>query len=121
MIAMTLAAAMTLVAAPAALADGYTASTAEHAGSFCFNAGPDNWTHCLDTQQIGNPSIQVKIFSEAGDVFLGTEQLVRDDIYSGHPCPQDNLDTWDGPLGPDLDGDGEGDYFACHNFDTGRN
>jgi hypothetical protein len=120
-IAMALATAMTLAVAPAALASGQTAGGAEDRGLTCFNAGPDNWIHCIDAGRVGAPGFFVMIFSEDGDVYLGTERLVRSDKYNGDPCLEDNLDVWDGPLGPDLDGDGEGDYFACHLFDTGRN
>jgi hypothetical protein len=79
---------------------------------FCFNAGPSNWKHCLNPRLLGNPSVSVKVFSEDGSQFLGTEQLIRYDIYSGQPCPQDGLDQWDFL--------GDPPYFACHHFHTGH-
>ena len=121
MIAAILAATLVLVMAPAAFASGKTAPDAAERGWTCFNAGPDNWTHCLQAEQIGTPRILVMVFSEDGTEYLGDEHLIRADKYDGRPCPADNLETWDGPLGPDLDGDGVGDYFGCHAYDTGRN
>ena len=131
--ALTLVAAMLLLLAPAASAGAPpTASDAQERGYTCFTAGPDDWTHCVRAEQFGNKLVKVRIFSPAefnedglivagGSVFLGSEDLVLDTAYDGRACPEDNLAVWDGPLGPDLDGDGEGDYFACHRFDTGRN
>ncbi len=121
MISAILAAMLVLVMAPAAFGSGKTAPDATERGWTCFNAGPDNWTHCFQAQRIGAPGVTVMIFSEDGTDYLGDEALIRKDKYNGEPCSTDNLETWDGPLGPDLDGDGEGDYFACHLFDTGRN
>ena len=91
---------------------GHTAGQMVQAGYFCFNAGPSNWTHCLNPLLLGNPAVQVKVFSEDGSQFLGTEQLIRYDIYSGQPCPQDGIDQWDFL--------GDPPYFACHHFNTGH-
>jgi hypothetical protein len=91
---------------------GHTAEQMANAGYFCFNAGPANWTHCLNPRLLGNPAVSVKVFSEDGSEFLGTEQLMRYDIYSGQPCPQDDLNQWDFL--------GEPPYFACHHFHTGH-
>ena len=93
---------------------GQTAEKLERAGYLCFNAGPSNFTHCLLERHFGNPVIPVKIFSPDGSEFLGTEQLLREDIYAGQPCPQDGIDPWDF-VGPDLP------YFACHHFHTHHN
>ncbi len=75
--------------------------------------GPSNWTHCVLERHFGNPVIPVKVLSEDGGQLLGTEQLLREDIYSGQPCPQDGLDFWDF-LGEEFP------YFACHHFHTGH-
>jgi len=91
---------------------GQTADKLVKAGYFCFNAGPANWTHCLNPRLLGNPAVSVKVFSEDGRQFLGTEQLMRYDIYSGQPCPQDGLNQWDFL--------GDPPYFACHHFHTGH-
>lgn len=92
-------------------ARGVTAEQLARAGFDCFNAGPNDWTHCLSFRHFGNPSVRVMVFTEDGEQFLGTELLLRGDIYAGQPCPQNGLDAWD------FD-DGIG-YFACHHFDTG--
>ena len=85
----------------------------ENAGYACFPAGPNLWIHCLLERKLGQRSIPVKVFSDDGSEFLGTEQLLREDIYRGQqPCPQDGLDIWD-PLA--VDG-----YLACHHFETGH-
>lgn len=97
-----------------ASAGGHTADQLDKAGYLCFNAGPSNWTHCIRESKIGKPSIPVKVFSVDGSEFLGTELLLRGDIYSGQGCPQDGLDVWAFPAGP---GDA---YYACHHFHTGH-
>ena len=54
------------------------------------------------------PSIVLRVYFPDGS-FAGTELLLRDDLYKGQPCPQDDLATWDAlPFG----------YHACHHFDT---
>lgn len=96
-----------------ATAGGLTSSQLESAGYACFPAGPNSWIHCLLERKLGQRSIPVKVFSVDGSEFLGTEQLLRGDIYRGQqPCPQDGLDIWD-PLA--VPG-----YLACHHFDTGH-
>ena len=91
-------------------AAGLTADKLLKAGYFCFNAGPSNFTHCWLERHLGNPVVPVKVFSEDGQQLLGTEQLLREDIYAGQPCPQDGLDMWDSEAVPG--------YFACHHFET---
>ncbi len=83
-----------------------TADKMEAAGYFCFNGGPQNWTHCLRAEHFGNPTVQVKVFSEDGYDFLGTELLLREDIYRGQPCPQENAEFWSFLVDPA--------YYACH-------
>jgi len=90
-----------------------TAGQLAKAGYFCFNDGPSNWTHCVLERHFGNPVIPVKVLSEDESHLLGTEQLLREDIYSGQPCPQDGLDFWDF-LGEEFP------YFACHHFHAGH-
>lgn len=91
---------------------GVTATKLEQAGYACFNSGPSNWIHCLRPGKFGFPSVPVKVFSEDGNEFLGTEQLLRYDVYKGQPCPQDELDEWDYL--------GDPPYYACHHFHTGH-
>lgn len=93
-------------------AGGLTADQLARAGYTCIPAGPNDWIHCFLGRKFGQPSVPVKVFSEDGMEFLGTEQLLRADKYRGQPCPQDGLDIWD-PLA--VEG-----YLACHHFDTGH-
>ena len=96
----------------AATAGGLTSAQLERAGYACFPAGPNDWTHCLLERRLGQRSVPVKVFSVDGSEFLGTEQLLRADVYRGQPCPQDGLELWDSQAVPG--------YFACHHFDTGH-
>lgn len=93
-------------------AGGLSSAQLEKAGYACFPAGPNDWIHCLLPRKLNQRSIPVKVFSVDGNEFLGTELLLRADVYGGQPCPQDGLDMWD-PLA--VPG-----YFACHHFDTGH-
>lgn len=106
-------AATMLLASGANARNGHTAQQLERAGYSCFNDGPSNFKHCWLERHIGNPVIPIKVFSPDGSEFLGTEQLLREDIYAGQPCPQDGIDFWDflGDAFP---------YFACHHFHTGH-
>ena len=96
-------------------ASGLTADQLSQAGFDCFQAGPNLWTHCLNFRQFGKPAVRVLVFAkdEDGGMLLGTEQLIRQDIYEKglQPCPQNGLDMWDF--------DGSIGYYACHHFDTG--
>ena len=96
------------------VAGGQTAEQMENAGFDCFNAGPNDWTHCMDLDKLlgGHPVVPVKVFSEDGSEFLGTELLLHGDVYAAQPCPQDDLNLWD-----PLDGT---PYYACHHFSTGH-
>jgi hypothetical protein len=54
-------------------------------------------------------SIVLRVFNPDDESFAGTEHLQRADLYSGQPCPQDNLEEWELlPFG----------YRACHHFDA---
>jgi len=104
--------AVTVLLSGAGVRAGQTAGQLEQAGYLCFPAGPASWVHCLRFEKFGNPSVPVKVFSTDGSEFLGTEQLLRFDIYNGQSCPQDELDVWDFL--------GDPPYFACHHFHTGH-
>jgi hypothetical protein len=106
-------AAVVLVTSSSLVAAGFTAEKMLHAGYICLNAGPADWTHCLKAEHIGDPAIPVKVFSVDGSEFLGTEQLMHEDVYVDRPCPQDGLFEW--TPSNDLQG-----YFACHHFHTGH-
>lgn len=89
---------------------GHAPAQLEQAGYYCFNAGPSNFTHCLKAEKLGYPAVPVKVFSADGNDYLGTEMLLREDIYKGQPCPQDGLGFWE--ENSDIG------YFACHHFYT---
>lgn len=118
---LLLALAATLLLAPSsalAAGKGHSSSQLEKAGWTCVNAGPHNWTHCFNPGfDPTGESINVKVFSEDGSAFLGTELLLRADLYQGQPCMQDGGGEYEllpaAPLGPFPV-----DYRACHHFAT---
>lgn len=91
---------------------GVTAEKLDRAGYTCFATGPYDWIHCLRFEKFGYPSVPVKVFDEEGMEFLGTELLLRYDVYEGQPCPQDELEEWEFLETPP--------YYACHHFKTGH-
>lgn len=117
MIAVLIAMLLLLLAFTGAYA-GYTSQQLANAGFTCVNTGPYNLTHCFPPyitfpNDLGSgkyKTVQVKVFNEAGTTFLGTELLVRADLYNGQPCPQDGGTYDDLRVSPGLP------YFACHHF-----
>ncbi|UCH26990.1 MAG: hypothetical protein JSV66_04940 [Trueperaceae bacterium] len=90
---------------------GPTVHQLEHDGWGCNAAGPRDWVHCLQ-EEPGAASILVLVFDVDQQPFLGSEILVRDDVYFGQPCAEEG----GGPY--ELVDIGGVDYRACHNFDT---
>lgn len=110
---MLLISVSTLLTGPA-FAGGITADRLADAGFDCFEAGPNDWIHCMDLDRLlnGDTVVPVKVFSTDGSELLGTELLLHEDVYVAQPCPQDELNLW-APL--------EGTpFFACHHFLTGH-
>jgi hypothetical protein len=99
-------------------ANGQNPAQLTRAGWDCFNAGPHNWVHCTPPGAAASPAtMSVKVFDteDVGAIvadFFGTELLIHRDIYSGQPCPQNDLESYE-----DLSDIGL-PYFACHHFDT---
>lgn len=97
---------------------GLTYQQLQDAGYTCINTGPYNFKHCFppyvtipsDLASGKYETIQVKVFNVEGTTFLGTELLVRVDIYNGQPCPRDG-GTYD-----DLRPTKGIPYFGCHHF-----
>ena len=101
---------------------GGTMASAQAAGWNCFVHDIGGYFHCtppgkpsvddLLGGKTNAPTLEVRVFQmSVGNSFAGTESLIRADLYSGQPCPQDNLAEWnllDLPV----------DYRACHHFDT---
>jgi len=54
------------------------------------------------------------VFSTSDGEFLGTEQIIRADLFHGQPCPTDPPSREYTDLGPLL----EIPYFACHRYDS---
>ena len=96
-----------------ALAGGVTAADLQSRGWFCLPpaATPENVYHCFTPGQ-NTTALNVLVFDASGTSFLGTEHLIRADVYNDQPCQG----TPDGgyafvPVGPG--------YRACHHFDLG--
>lgn len=110
------------VAAGPAGAHGVSPAKLGNAGWTCFNV-PDLGVHCVPPASDFPPSIDappasvtVRVFDTdnptATDAdFLGTELLIREDLFHGQPCPQDGGVYHELFLGPLT-------YYACHHYDT---
>lgn len=118
-----------LAGLPAAAANGGPGPAAlVDAGWTCFNppVSFNRYVHCAppDTFESavekGQPSIRLLTFNTfdvgARDAeLLGTERMIRADLYAGQPCPTDPPNTGYTYLNSDpfyLD------YFICHTFDS---
>ncbi len=68
-------------------------------------AGEPHWVSPSATcfERLGDPSIPVLVFGADGS-FRGTEPLIRANLYTGQPCPQDEVLHL--PFG----------YVACHHY-----
>lgn len=95
-------------------ARGLNSSRLENAGWACFDPDGEGplGIHCSNPGEAGGPSVPLMVFSASGDDFHGTEQLLRDDLYHGQPCPQEDLDIW--VFLPAAETGLGADYDACH-------
>jgi len=97
------------LAAGPALARGVTTDRLERAGAVCFPI--EGQPHCIVPGGLtSTSSIPILVFDSDG-TFLGTELLLRADLYAGQPCPQDDVLLLPGAatgLGAD--------YYACHHY-----
>lgn len=108
------------VAAPAA-AQGPDPARLAAAGWFCFSHTPEA-VHCLpdgDAVLSGEAATStILTFAADTNEFWGTELLIRQDLYHGQPCPQDDVGGQPttyiplSALGLPLP------YFVCHHFDS---
>jgi hypothetical protein len=108
-----------LLAVTVAGAAGHTSDQLANAGWDCIPAGPSLWIHCAppsvdfpeDVGKGERATIQVKVFGVSGSPFLGTELLVRADLYNDNtPCAQDGGGEYGTLAG----------YRTCHHFYTGH-
>ena len=104
-----------------ASAKGLSPAQLTRAGWLCVNAGAENWAHCFPPGAFASTaSVHVMVF-DTTDVtatdaeFLGTELLLRADLYSGQPCPQDGGEY---TYLPSFASGLPVDYMYCHHFAT---
>ncbi len=92
---------------------GQTSTQLVNAGWFCDNAGPNNWVHCFPSGAFASSTtLTVKVFSEDGSTYLGTEILIRDGFYRGQPCIQEGGEEY--AFLPAAATGLPYDYWACH-------
>lgn len=111
--AVTAAAAAFVGGAPAS--DGHTAGQLQKAGWECVQPPGDN-VHCTKAiEELGtSPRLTFRVFSAATGEFLGTEMLIRTDVFKGEPCPTDPPSRQYTDLRPILGLP----YYACHRYDS---
>ncbi len=101
-------------AAATASADGLTAAQLQAQGWTCILVGaPENLLHCRNPGSeplgAGPTELDFLIFDASGATFLGTEHLIRSDLYHGQPCNGTPTGLYEFiPRGPG--------YYACHHF-----
>lgn len=103
---------LTLALAGSASAGGLSLGRLQDAGWTCFDVDGPLGVHCMSRGDAwGQPQVQLLYFdtqsvSDRGASFLGTESLIRADLYAGQPCPTQSLPDYFfiPPLG----------YYACH-------
>ena len=106
-----------LMSFSAAAAAKPTVEQLERAGWICFDPdgpAPEFGLHCVRPKLnplTGSPvSVPIMVFAPDTNEFIGTEILLRADVYGDQPCPQEgaSLYTNIGVL------PGGGEYWACH-------
>jgi hypothetical protein len=115
-ITAALAVTVAVFTAAGASAQGGSPAQLEKAGWDCpFVLGA---IHCAPPGGLGRvlsgeaETMSFLVFHE--DMFLGTEHIVRADLFSGQPCPTDPPSGKYTYLGPLLGLD----YYACHRYDS---
>ncbi|MGD2157116.1 MAG: hypothetical protein PVG32_09605 [Anaerolineales bacterium] len=116
-ITIVVLAVLVLVVTSVAYAKGNSPAQLTRAGWFCEDVSPLG-VHCFSPGAFkSSPSIQVKFFNTTDPTstdaeFLGTELLLRADLYRGQPCPQEGESEWH--LLPADETPFPVDYRACH-------
>jgi hypothetical protein len=125
---ITLIAGLVAVAvfATAAPAEGVSPAQLAQAGWSCFLPPPFNPNvHCAPPGQLervvsGKAAAATFLAFETDDLtsenapFLGTERLIRGDLFHGQPCPTDPPSYQYSWLYPRFGWD----YYICHTFDS---
>lgn len=120
MILMALLLAMVAVPAATASAEGHSPGQLEDAGWTCIVPLPGDNIHCappggLDRVVSGEAeTMTFKVFDASDETFVGTEHIIREDLFHGQPCPTDPPSRQYTDLEPLLGLP----YFACHRYDS---
>jgi hypothetical protein len=101
------------VAATAASADGITAAQLQAQGWACRIPPGETLLNCRspgsEPLPAGPTEVNFLVFDATGTTFLGTEHLIRSDLYAGQPCQGTPAGTYDFiPVGPG--------YYGCYHF-----
>ncbi len=82
-------------------------------GWTCFDVSGPLGVHCQPPgADASDATIPLKVYDTQDPTaeqapFLGTEILIREDLYHGQPCPQEGLEEYE--LLPNG-------YYACHHY-----
>jgi hypothetical protein len=101
------------VAATAAFADGLTAAQLQAQGWTCRIPAGETLLNCRSPGSeplvAGPTEVDFLVFDGSGSTFLGTEHLIRSDLYHGQPCQGTPVGTYELiPVGPG--------YYGCYHF-----
>jgi hypothetical protein len=99
--------------AAGASADGLTAAQLQAQGWTCVLVPDENLLHCRNPGSeplvAGPTELDFLVFDASGATFLGTEHLIRSDLYHEQPCNGTPTGLYQFiPRGPG--------YYACHHF-----
>ena len=99
--------------ATTAAADGLTATQLKAQGWTCVLVPDENLLHCRNPGSeplvTGPTQLDFLVFDASGATLLGTEHLIRSDLYHGQPCNGTPTGRYEFiPRGPG--------YYACHHF-----
>lgn len=120
MIIAALLAGVAAFATGAAASQGVTQAQLENAGWICFKPVPTDNVHCVQPGGLERvltgeaETMSFLVFRATDGAFLGTELIVRADIFNGQPCPTDPPGGQYTYLKPLLGLD----YYACHRYDS---
>ena len=100
-------------AAATASGDGLTAAQLKAQGWTCVLVPDENLLHCRtpgsEPLVTGPTQLDFLVFDASGATLLGTEHLIRSDLYHGQPCNGTPTGPYEFiPRGPG--------YYACHHF-----